>query len=98
MFLFGSLFRFWFSRALDVAFRGRYSNGVLFFQRHGATPKFSPHAPAEAMEQDGYLKDWWQSMVFHLPALRRATEKHAQWASAKNLTKATNKKQPNSGG
>ncbi|CAK9071094.1 Hypothetical protein (Fragment) [Durusdinium trenchii] len=32
--------------------------------------------------KDNYLKDWWQSMIFHLPALRRATEEDSAWASA----------------
>ena len=32
------------------------------------------------MQSDAYLKDWWHSLIFHLPSLRRATEKTPEWS------------------
>lgn len=42
---------------------------------------------AEGMDEDfikadSHLKDWWHSLVFHLPSLRRATEKTPSWSGS----------------
>lgn len=44
---------------------------------------------AEGMDEDfikadSYLTDWWHSLVFHLPSLRRATEKNPSWSGSGN--------------
>jgi len=36
---------------------------------------------------DSYLMDWWQSMVHHLPSLRRATEESPEWASVSKMNR-----------
>eukprot|EP00434_Breviolum_minutum_P021170 symbB.v1.2.018677.t1/scaffold1410.1/size216244/3 len=38
----------------------------------------------ETIQSDSYLKDWWHSLVFHLPSLRRATEKNGDWSGTGN--------------
>lgn len=41
---------------------------------------------ATAVENDGVLQAWWQSMIDHIPSLKRATQLSSGWANPGKLT------------
>jgi len=42
----------------------------------------------QSLQEDSYVKDWWQALIAHLPSFRRASKSHPAWAPA-DLSKIT---------